>query len=330
MVFLIAINFFLDKMNLKNKITFFIFLIFFLVIVIVYYNNLLINYRSVLAKVAKKITFNYQSTTKITNKIVESNYSIDEIIKNNTKNDLLILSVSNYGFKDLTLNWITNLNKLDFKKFIVFCFDQELYEFLSKKGFKNNLAIVPSNWLDFNVSKSYSSWATKDYNQITQAKPQIWYQLLKLNCNIFFSDSDVAWLNKNILDHIKYIYTYSTADLLFSIDQEGRNNYYNTGLFFAKSTPYSIQLFLDLINEQRKSPEHSIDQQVFSRMLIKRKFNDSRIIGLDPILFASGKVFLHEKLNKKLNLNPYTFHANYLIGMNAKINALKENNFWYI
>ena len=139
-------------MDLKNKITFFIFLIFFLVIVIVYYNNLLINYRSVLSKVAKKITFNYQSTTKITfnyqsttkitNKIAESNYSIDEIIKNNTKNDLLILSISNYGFKDLTLNWITNLNKLDFKKFIVFCFDQELYEFLSKKGFKNNLGQI--------------------------------------------------------------------------------------------------------------------------------------------------------------------------------------------
>jgi len=219
---------------------------------------------------------------------------------------------------------------LGFNKFVVFCFDLELYEFLSEKGYKNNLAIVPSEWLDFKISKSFSSWATKDYNQITQAKPQIWYQLLKLKLNIFFSDSDVAWLNKNIIDHLKFIYEYSTADLLFSVDQEHRNNYYNTGLFMAKCTSYSIDLFLNLINEQRKSPEHSIDQIVFSNMLKKTKFNDSRIIGLDPILFASGKVFLHDKLNKRFNLTPYTFHANYLVGMEAKINALKANNLWFL
>ncbi len=242
----------------------------------------------------------------------------------------MIVSISNYGFKNITLNWITNLYKLGFNKFVLFCFDQELYEFLNKKGYQNNLALVPSNWIDFNISKSSSSWATKDYNQITQAKPQIWYQLLKLKCNIFFSDTDVAWLNKNIVDHLKYIYEYSTADLLFSMDQGHRNNYYNTGLFMAKSTSYSINLFLDLINEQRKSPENSIDQIVFGNMLKKTKFNDSRIIGLDPILFASGKVFLQEKLNKKFNLTPYTFHANYLVGLDAKINALKANNFWYL
>jgi hypothetical protein len=319
-------------MNLKNISLIFIFLIFFLVITLSYYNKFLINYGPILALITVQTTKTISNTTKtasIATTRIEVNDYI-EITKQNTVNDLLIVSISNYGFKNLTLNWITNLYKLGFNKFVVFCFDQELYEFLSEKGYKNNLAIVPSNWLDFKISKSFSSWATKDYNQITQAKPQIWYQLLKLKLNIFFSDSDVAWLNKNIIDHLKFIYEYSTADLLFSVDQEHRNNYYNTGLFMAKCTPYSIDLFLNLINEQRKSPEHSIDQIVLGNMLKKTKFNDSRIIGLDPILFASGKVFLHDKLNKRFNLTPYTFHANYLVGIEAKINALKANNLWFL
>jgi len=319
-------------MNLKNISLIFIFLIFFLVITLSYYSKFLINYGPILALITVQATKTISNTTRTasiaTTKIEVNDYI--EIIKQNTVNDLLIVSISNYGFKNLTLNWITNLYKLGFNKFVVFCFDLELYEFLSEKGYKNNLAIVPSEWLDFKISKSFSSWATKDYNQITQAKPQIWYQLLKLKLNIFFSDSDVAWLNKNIIDHLKFIYEYSTADLLFSVDQEHRNNYYNTGLFMAKCTSYSIDLFLNLINEQRKSPEHSIDQIVFSNMLKKTKFNDSRIIGLDPILFASGKVFLHDKLNKRFNLTPYTFHANYLVGMEAKINALKANNLWFL
>ena len=62
-----------------------------------------------------------------------------------------------------------------------------------------------------------------------------------------------------------------------------------------------------------------------------RRMNElQKIIGLDPILFASGKVFLHDKLNKRFNLTPYTFHANYLVGMEAKINALKANNLWFL
>ena len=213
----------------------------------------------------------------------------------------------------------------------MFCYDQELYKFLSDKGYTSNLAVVPSNWLDLKVSKLNFDYGTKEYNQITQAKSQIWYQLLKLNCNILFSDPDVVWLNKNILEHIKYIYKYSTADVLFSMDQidNVKTNHYNTGLFFAKSTAFSINLFLNLVNKQRKRPKKSIDQHVLRKILQRKKFKESRIIGLDPILFASGNVFLKEKLNKKFNLTPYTFHANYIIGMDQKIMALKQNNFWF-
>jgi hypothetical protein len=318
---------------IKRKF-FLTFIVIFSVITIFYYFNC-----SAISKSPKFSTLT--TTTAIFSKIIitpqkqpntrnliEKNDYI-EITKQNTVNDLLIVSISNYGFKNLTLNWITNLYKLGFNKFVVFCFDQELYEFLSEKGYKNNLAIVPSNWLDFKVSKSFLNWGSKDYNQITQAKPQIWYQLLKLKLNIFFSDPDVVWLNEHIIDHLKFIYEYSTADLLFSLDNNRKSVTYNTGLFTAKCTPYSIDLFLNLINEQRKNPSYS-NQKVFKIITKKMKSSDNKIIALDPILFASGKVFLKLKLNKKYNLNPYTFHANYLIGMQAKINALKANNYWFI
>jgi hypothetical protein len=311
---------------IKRKLFFAFLVIFFVITIFNYFDCSAISKFTTVT--TTKIIFSKIITTKQPNIriLIEKN---DYVIKQNTVNDLLIVSISNYGFKNLTLNWITNLHKLGFNKFVVFCFDLELYEFLSEKGYKNNLAIVPSEWLDFKVSKSFLNWGSKDYNQITQAKPQIWYQLLKLKLNIFFSDPDVVWLNEHIIDHLKFIYEYSTADLLFSLDNNRKSITYNTGLFMAKSTTYSIDLFLNLINEQRKNPSYS-NQKVFKIITKKMYSSDNKIIALDPILFASGKVFLKLKLNKKFNLNPYTFHANYLIGMEAKINALKANNFWFI
>lgn len=49
-------------------------------------------------------------------------------------------------------------------------------------------------------------------------------------------------------------------------------------------------------------------------MLSKIKHNDNRMVGLDHILYASGKSYFHEKIHDKLNITPYIVHATYMAG----------------
>ena len=261
---------------------------------------------------------------------LQNDQEIIEILKKNKINECNIITISNYGYKDLTLNWIKSLQNNNFNKFVIFCFDIQLINLLIDKGLKDNLVLIPQNWTDFNITSEFSSWASTKYNQITQAKVHVWYRLIKLKQNIFFSDPDVVWLNKNIVEHIEFIFKYSYANIIFTQDQDPNKFYYNTGLFYAKSTLFVENLFKSLIEVQRKDPQNSIDQIVLDKMLKESKFNDSRLLGLDPFLFASGKVFFHDNLNVKMNISPYTVHANYLIGESGKINAFKSKNLWFI
>ena len=255
--------------------------------------------------------------------------SINNVIIQNKINGCTILTATNHGYRNFTLNWIKHLEKLNFKKFVVFCFDKEVFKFLKDKGYETRIAMVPNGWLDFGVSKLFSTWASKDYNHIVQSKTFIWYHLLRLKHNILFSDSDVVWLNKNILKHLDFVFKYSYADILFSQDNQEGTLYYNTGFFFAKSTKYTINLFLTIIQMQRRDPDNAMEQIILNNMLRTNKFKDSRLVGLDPFLYSSGKVFFILKLNSEMSIHPFTVHPNYLVGQ-EKITALKSNNMWLI
>ena len=190
--------------------------------------------------------------------------------------------------------------------------------------------MVPSEWFDYKISSSYSNWLSKDYNQIVQSKTNIWYHLAKLGHNFIFSDPDVVWLNKNILQHLVFLFEHSYAHALFSQDQEKRNLYFNTGFFSLRSTDFTIDLLLQVIQIQRKKPKNAIEQVVFNDILKLNKFSDSRLMGLDPILFASGRVYFQYKINKNWNLLPYTVHANYMVGEKEKVKSLNSSGFWLV
>ena len=196
---------------------------------------------------------------------------IKEVLNKNKINGFIIVSISNYGYLNLTLNWIESMQKINFNRFVLFCLDFWLYDILVEKGYKNNLAMVPAKWIDFKINPSLVTFI--------QAKVQILHQLLKLNFNLMFSDVDVVWLNKNILLHIGYIFKYTSAEIIIAQDQQPNDFFYNMGLFYIKSSIFSKELFLKLIQEMQKNSENAIAQVVLNNMLRKNKFNDSRISG---------------------------------------------------
>ena len=119
-------------------------------------------------------------------KNLNSSVNINDLVIKNKIKDVTIITISNYGFINMTLNWILHLEELNFNKFIVFCFDTVLFDALKRNGYETRIAMVPRQWLDFDISVNPSSWETRDYNRITQSKTLIWHHLVKLGHHILF------------------------------------------------------------------------------------------------------------------------------------------------
>jgi hypothetical protein len=176
-----------------------------------------------------------------TRQVSDVDIKIEDLMSANQIGSVTIITIGNFGFKDFILNWILNLKKCGYKKFVVFSFDQQLVDHLTKQGYQNNVILVPSYWLDYNLTTGFSGWGQDTYKHITKSKTNIWHNLLLRNYSFLYSDPDVAWLSAHVLDHINFQYDNSFAEVLFSQDLEDREIYCNTG-FFTQQQLISLEL----------------------------------------------------------------------------------------
>jgi hypothetical protein len=163
-----------------------------------------------------------------------------------------------------------------------------------------------------------------------QSKTYIWLELLKRNHTFLFSDPDTVWLSPHILEHVTFVMTHSYAHVLFSREPSYHNKLFNTGFFLARPTPVSVQLFQTIIERIRADPSDAKEQHLLNDMMIKSKFNDSRLEGLDLFMYTSGNLYFKDEMNDKLELKPYVVHSTYFSGRTAKIRAFKSKRLWYV
>jgi hypothetical protein len=270
--------------------------------------------------------FSSQFTTK-----KEIDAQISQIMSENSINNATIVTISNYGFRNFTLNWIESLKRNEYQKFVVFSFDLLLVDFLGSKGYGKQVMLVPREWLDFNITSQVSNFKEDYYMKIMKSKTHVVYNLLVRDFTFLYSDSDVIWLSEHVLDHIQFQYKHSFADLLYSQDTSGRRIDINAGFFYATPTPYSIRIFQKVIQNQRLDTLGRFhDQQILNKILMHTRFNDCRLETLDFLLFAGGKLHFTDRLNTKMNIRPLIVHATYMFSAAEKIFKLKSRKYWYV
>jgi hypothetical protein len=168
---------------------------------------------------------------------------------------------------------------------------------------------------------------------MTQAKTSIWYNLVVRDQAFVFADPDAVWMSKYVIPHIQFNIKYSRADLMLSQEQFENEIHHCTGFFYAKATQYTKWLFWRCLQDQRKNLENSIDQYVLRDILRENNNADRRVEALDQFLYANGNVFFHRNMtvdHSLYGIEPMIVHANYMIGLEEKTNALKNRNVWYI
>ena len=161
----------------------------------------------------KKPSFNYETSKEIGNILLEREKWTAErwekesiqLLERNKIGRYNIVATSNYAHLNFTLNWIASLTLNDFDKFLVFCFDFELYQSLVRYGFMNNAVVAPLHWTEVQIKPTEQVWMKDQYNALTKAKLLIQNELLKRNYWILFSDVDLVFLSPSVLRHCKFL-----------------------------------------------------------------------------------------------------------------------------
>ncbi|RNA06245.1 glycosyltransferase family 77 [Brachionus plicatilis] len=273
---------------------------------------------------ALKIYNNVPST-----KITQEENNILAVLNRNKIQNMFIVTVSNYGFRDLTLNWIISLKRINITKFVIFSFDQDFVNYLISKGYKDNVLDLPKSWMHLSVDKTSANFLSKNYYAITQAKTNVVFKLLNLNQKFIFSDVDCVWLNRAIFNYAELIAKNSKAHLIYAQDFGKNQAYYNTGFFFATPTDFSKKLYLMMTKLQEQDAK-SVDQFVLDKVLKKINFNDNRLETFDILTIANGYYYFHQKMDRIFQIKPFAVHANYFPSFETKVNALKSRNLWFI
>ena len=251
------------------------------------------------------------------------------LLNKNTVSDFCIITVSNYGFRDLTLNWIISLKKQNFVKFVIFSFDQELLYFLSQKDYGDQSVLVPRSWLNLPIKQDPAAFETENYHAIVQGKSNIFSKLLLFNQKFLFSDVDCVMIGRGIVDYINVLMHHSNAHMIFAQDFEPNKPYYNTGFFYETPTNFTKKLYSKLTQSQLLD-KNSIDQHVLDRLLLKIRHNDNRLETFDIFAIANGDLYFTKELHLKVSLKPLVVHANYFPSRETKIQALKSKKLWYL
>lgn len=246
--------------------------------------------------------------------------------------NLIFISVSNYGAIELTKNHLTSLRQNGIDNYMSYVTDVESYEELTKLGFNTTIF----NYDNLYLKKDKMNYNTYNYNYMSYVRYYIIQELLKEGKIVWYLDVDsVALINLNII--------YQTLDK--SVDVYFQNDIIIicTGCMLIFPNNKTISLVNAIIQNKTDTMN---DQQLMNNLLQ----NNPIVLNvgiLSEYNFANGLLYFNE-LNEfnKLNDNPnyresqinfkkstepvYFVHANFMIGIDVKINELKRKNLWFI
>ena len=141
-----------------------------------------------------------------------------DLAEDNDMQGYTIIALANSGMKEMTMNWIASLLRNGFTKFVIICFDFELYMFLAEYGFERNIAVVPQGWLHKSISADFQGWLSEGYKDLLHGKLMIMMELWKHGRGVFYNDVDLVFLSPQAFDYIMYETKYQNPDFIYMVD----------------------------------------------------------------------------------------------------------------
>jgi len=240
----------------------------------------------------------------------------------------LFISLFNSGIYDLALNHLTTMKKQNIDNYLYFTTEAKLADKLQKMNF--NVQYLE----DFDIPQDYLQYSSSEWNKLCYHR----FYLVKK----YLIQYDYVWLldvDTVVLDNLnKYIpKNNNTWDCIFQDDV----NMPCCGCILFKATE-ATNKFLDFFIDNPQI----VNDQIFLKYLMNTKqINFLKLKVFNRKLFPNGFLFFNktiinekqpfmlkekEDYYNKPEQSPAFVHANFIIGMENKIKALKEYNLWFI
>lgn len=234
--------------------------------------------------------------------------------------ELVLISCFNYGCIELALNFLESLKKLGIHhKHISFVTDEESYNKLKELGYNTELVS------DTNTVKDKMMFDSDDFKNLSYLRYKIMYDMLKKHKYVWYFDVDTVVLGDvtTLIDKLP-----PTFDIAFQMDMDS----HCTGCMLVQSNPLARN-FIKFIYYNRNT---QVNDQIHMMRTLRFMNNVSSKLeyyGLDMFSFVNGDIYFNGKFEeefKKSTVPVYFVHANYMVGIDVKIQALKDKGLWFL
>ena len=236
---------------------------------------------------------------------------------------IILVSVYNYGCIDLALNFLESLKKVNLAdKHVSYVTDQKSFDVIKEKGYQVEL------FNDFSITEEKMNFQEKDFVKLCYIRYAVFYKLLDSYDYVWCLDVDTVVLG----DIVNYFFNSGCInfDIIYQLDMDSLCG----GCFVLKSSPVTKN-FVKYIFEAR---DNKINEQIyFNRFFASLGDKNPLKLGVFSMFsFINGGIYFgdgyqeHKQKLKESKEPVYFVHANYMVGIDTKIKALKEKGLWYL
>lgn len=242
--------------------------------------------------------------------------------------ELLFISVFNLGGITLALNHLESLRRLNIKNYRAYVTDQDSYAIVKEKGHPVEIVIETA---DTNLTKDKANFGTSEFNTLSYTRYKVILDILNKGQPVWYLDIDTV-----VLQNLNEVYDELKNTKYHAVMQDDINMLC-TGCMLLFPKVVTIKL-MQSIYENRTSADN--DQIILLNILMSNP-NTINILPLNKLQFPNGLLYFNE-----LNDNPkyrelqvqfmkstypvYFVHANWMVGIETKINAFKSKGLWVV
>jgi hypothetical protein len=239
--------------------------------------------------------------------------------------ELLFISVFNYGGIELAKNHLESLKRNNISNYIAYVTDDESYNELLTLNY-NVTKYINSDDI---ISKDAMDFETPGFINLTYVRYKIINNLLIQGKAVWMLDIDTVVLT----DLNSY---YNSLSKNFDICFQNDINMLCAGCMLIMPTIKTIKLTEFMYSNKN----NGFNDQIFINNILNN--NKEFIIGMfNENNFPNGLLYFNEPNPKKhlrdaqekfkqSTLPIYFVHANYMVGIDRKIEAFKSKNLWFI
>ncbi|MHB8287011.1 MAG: putative nucleotide-diphospho-sugar transferase [Caulobacteraceae bacterium] len=182
---------------------------------------------------------------------------------------------------------------------------------------------------------AYAPYGTSVFSDIMSLRVPMILRLLQEHEFILFADVDIAWLNSP-LDYLEHVL--STYPIAMQTEAVGQFPPPFCMGFIAARAGEATTRILNWFQEQyvvdRRVDKQAPMQVTFNRLLRENVSETKNIFTLPEALFPNGRLYRAVREPSRFEMplvplpEPYIFHANWTIGLEAKVALLSACRLW--